>query len=257
MTLLPRKMALEQSFQMASTIESAVYLVDRLEICLNKARVQKKPESIELMKLAKNNVENVTLQRMRNTSPWIGNPDAIKTDFGNMQQNTFEKGIATLLAGDSGDHAFTMNLAISDESQFIRGYLENGNPPAAEQVFILDKTFNAWLAGNDMVSLDSIIYECDADGEIVKDKAGNMVKVPAEKLKQLIGNNKSGPQKLITDKGVDLAVQLHRFPERIAEKAPAKAASAAKPATPAAPAKPDAKPDTTPAPEEGASTPDI
>lgn len=149
---------------------------------------------------------NVGLQRQIKGDPWAGSYQEA-TDFQNMQRNLGEE--AARRIGDIKQ--FNMDYAIGDGAQLLRGYdLDSELTDSA------DKLFNSWLAENNLLSSNSVIYQCDSHGNVLRDKKGDALPADAAKVRQLIEDPQQGFQAFLQKKGLDSNLQQHAYPTQTA-----------------------------------------
>ncbi|KTC66816.1 substrate of the Dot/Icm secretion system [Legionella birminghamensis] len=220
---LPYSAAIKQACQVvAYSPEGARYLEQQT---INKmTRLGKLEEAQQVLKVLADFRRSVEMQQDR-PSPQ-SNEGPVRSDFQNFQHNFAQSAIETIKKLASGP--IKLDFALNQETKIIRGFSSNGNVlPAGDPLLAaLDLTFNAWLAERNMISKGSRIYECDSNGDIKKDAAGNRVNVDAVKLSKMISDPEHGFQKTLSSKGVNVTVEQHRYPEQRAEAKQAASAQA-------------------------------
>lgn len=205
----------------ANTPDAAEYFFSQL-VKVTKAE--------DVIKIGGQFVKNVRTEREERANSWEGK-DKVKTDFQHAQER---HGVMALneVKSDLVDGNIKMDFAIHDDlSHLLRAFTHDKQSLSPEMASVLDKLFNAWLAENDMISKDSIIYEADEKGEEKRDKNGNPIRANAEKLRDLIGNEQEGftsyLRKIFTqhmnDKQLNCIIQEHAYPEQRPVSAPAAA----------------------------------
>lgn len=157
-------------------------------------------------------------------NPWVlGDtilPMSAETDF-DYFQIYLAHGAATQLQVKD----VTLDCAISDESNFIRGYSSDGKPLDNKTVDSLDKLFNSWLATMKFESNDGATYNLiSKDGAIFKatkatiwlDNQGEPVRVDPEEFKSLLDRKNNGLEAYIQEqnKDIGITIQQHEFPEQ-------------------------------------------
>ncbi|WP_419419988.1 hypothetical protein ACNVED_01375 [Legionella sp. D16C41] len=213
----PNKDAILKALEVASlTPEAAAYLYKRLSDTLSKVNIE---ASDEVIKRVGKFVKDVNYRFDNRADSWGGNLKAIRTDFQNAQYN---HGISSLkdVSSTLTDGNIKMDFAINDEAQLLRAFSIDGQPLDAQTATALDNLFNAWLAENEMVSKDSVIYESEADGHTKVDKNGKAIKADAERVRQLIADRDQGfgqyltdkLQRHVDDKNLTASVQRHNYP---------------------------------------------
>ncbi|STX50237.1 Dot/Icm secretion system substrate [Legionella busanensis] len=258
----PNKDAILKALEVASlSPEAAKYLCERLSETFSKVKIE---ASNEVWERVRQFAENVSIRYGKSSDPWTGRPDDIKTDFENAQHNM---AVALLdeVSPSLADGQLNMDFAISDDAQLLRAFSLNEKPLDAKTATAMDTLFNSWLAENEMVSQDSVIYEADRNGRIKEDKNGQPTKANAERVRQLIADRDNGFAPFLNDKfkahtphqNLKASVQQHAYPEQApvveqpAEPVSTPAPETRSPAPTAAEAAPTAEadkpePDTTP-----------
>lgn len=119
----------------------------------------------------------------------------------------------------------TLDCAISDESNFIRGYSSGGNALDTETVDSLDKLFNAWLASMKFQGQDGAVYNLiSKDGSIYKatkaklwlDNQGEPVPVEPDEFRAALDRKKGGLEEFIHKKNKiveHITIQQHDYPQ--------------------------------------------
>lgn len=189
--------------------ESADYLLPRLI---------EKLESVGLLAKAQDLVQKVSefvgvvlKQRSLRGDPWSADPACERTDFQNLQNNLAMEAQKLLTSAISDP--VKMDFALSDMSQFLRGYSVNGNPLDPELLDPCDKLFNAWLAENNLLSKHGQIYETMDNGEIRKDAKGMPITADPDKIRTLLNNPAKSFQVYLGKKTIALITQEHPYPE--------------------------------------------
>lgn len=205
---LPDKDALLACFKFP---EAADYFLEQFEKILKEAGSDVYKKSEPILNKVRDFAKNTHYQRDARGFPWEGD-EQMRTDFQNLQHHLAEAAVRTITAILKG--ALKMDVAVSKVSQFLRGYSEDGVALSGPSVDSLDKLFNAWLAENNYLSKGSVIYQANEHGEVVKDKAGNPLRADAEAIVQLTRDEKKGFGKFLNDRGLEVVVQQHHYPEQ-------------------------------------------
>lgn len=163
-------------------------------------------------------------------NPWVlGDsilPMSAETDFDYFQIYLAHGAAIQLQATE-----VTLDCAISDESNFIRGYSSDGKALDTKTVDSLDKLFNAWLATMKFESKDGATYNLiSKDGAIFKatkatiwlDSQGEPVRVDPEEFKLALDRKSNGLEAYIQqqNKDIGITIQQHEFPREEDEIAP-------------------------------------
>jgi hypothetical protein len=207
---IPTPDALNKAIEVAcNQIETLKYFATNLHASLEKSGLLKKCEQLilEVEKL----VANAQFREDNKGNPWLGNmaqmPDSNETDF-----NLFQKFLATTSATELKEDKVILDCALSDSAEFLRAYSnEKGELLEDDELNAIDTLFNAWLAENNMISKGGVIYAGTAKGDILEDKKGNPVAVPAEKLRAMLdaGDFSQFVQK--NNPAVQVNVRLHAY----------------------------------------------
>lgn len=195
----------------ANQLETLQYLATNLYTSLEKGGLVK--ECSKLIDEVGNLVANAQFNRDNQVNAWLGNVKQVLaanniTDFA-----SFHHFLANMSAAELKQQAVTFDCAVSDSSEFIRGYCDDeGNVLDEEKVQVMDTLFNAWLADNNMLSKGGVIYQATAQGDIAQDKKGNALVAPAEQLRTLLDKtNGFGEFVQKNNKEVQVAVRLHPY----------------------------------------------
>nr|HAT8715079.1 hypothetical protein [Legionella jordanis] len=237
---LPSVEALTQCKEVATTVEAAFYFRDQFESKLVQAG--KMDEGKKALSHINEFAETVSMQRELKSDPWTGNVGPL-TDFHNLQRNLAEKAADSLSSKIDGN--IIMDYAINDNAQFIRGYAADGKALDSESVQDMDKLFNAWLAENNKISKNSVIYEADNKGHILRDSSGQPVVANGPEVRGMVSNDQNGFTNFLQQfnkEGHEIAVTTRQqpFPEKKPEVTQAPTPTAAKEAPATAPATPEA-----------------
>ncbi|MDI9819366.1 MULTISPECIES: hypothetical protein [unclassified Legionella] len=220
---LPTKEMLIQCKEVAAaTKEAADYLLTRFE------QILKAHGLVDKARSALANIEEfahrVGLQLDSRNNPWTGKTSPLST-FQNLQQNSAAEAVRNVASTVNG--AITMDFAVSDESQFVRGYSTGGKSVTdAKAVNDLDTLFNSWLAKNNMINQrvdgHSVIYKTNEQGQVLYDDSREPVKADPAELRELITDSNQGIQKFLqqlqgANNSVEVNPQSHAYPTPKAE----------------------------------------
>jgi hypothetical protein len=164
--------------------ETLQYFATNLHASLEKSGLVK--ECKQLLQEVENLVANAQFREDNKGNPWLGDtsqmPAINETDF-----NLFQKFLATTSATELKGKEVILDCALSDSAEFLRAYSNaKGELLEDEELNAMDTLFNAWLAENDMISKGGVIYAGTTNGDILEDKKGKPVVVPAEKLRAML-----------------------------------------------------------------------
>jgi hypothetical protein len=214
----PNKEAILKALEVASlTPEAAAYLHKRLAETLSKVNIAASDEVLDRVNQFQKNVE---LRHGNRADAWQGKPDSIRTDFQNAQHNMaislLEEASPTLADGN-----LKMDFAISEDADLLRAFSLNGEPLNPDAATAVDTLFNDWLAENEMVSQDSVIYESDKEGRIKENKNGQSTRANAQRVRELIADRDKGFTSYLNDKfknhtahDLSASVQQHTYPSQ-------------------------------------------
>ncbi|WP_131782197.1 hypothetical protein [Legionella gresilensis] len=215
----PNKDAILKAFEVVClSPDAAKYLTERLSETFSKVKIE---ASAEVLDRVKQFEKNVSIRYGKLSDPWRGRPEDIKTDFENAQHNM---GLALLedVSPSLADGQLNMDFAISDDSQLLRAFSLNEQPLDTTAATAIDTLFNSWLAENEMVSRDSVIYESDRNGDIKIDENGQLTKANAQRVRELIADRDNGFAHYLNEKfknhtphqDLKASVQPHAYPEQ-------------------------------------------
>jgi hypothetical protein len=218
--LAPTGDAIKKAMELATSPETAEYLADRFlkrVTTLGKDLLEKGKPVWESLREWR---DNIAFQYSGNGDPWAGKLGV--SGFKNLQENLAQKAVQEISSDVKGK--VHMDYAISDSSQFIRGY--GAENPAEDGVVknkieFYDNLFNAWLAGVqipqtdgstiNLISKNSIIYE-GIDDQIRLDAKGNPIPADPEKVKELVKDRQKGYQKFLKDRGIEVTTRQNDYP---------------------------------------------
>ena len=211
---LPSNESLFVCMKLATTPEAAEHLHEVLRQRLKQEKVLEK--SGPLLDAVQKYAEYVRFKHENPGKAWSG-------DIQSVQMTDFEKW-QTELARISGSEIVELNVlldfAVSDKSEFIRGYSSEGQPLQKASGAAMDVLFNAWLAGQQMISKDGVLYESTEKGEIKKDANGQPVKADPEVIKKLLSDEMKGFPNYAEQRkeGVKVTAQGHPYTAPAQEK---------------------------------------
>lgn len=206
---LPYGDALKACFDLCKySKEAADYFAEKFSEQISKASKEVREQSQEMLKIVKDFANNVGLS-LSSQNPWLPGGYQEATNFQTMQLHLAEEA-ATKLSDATKE--VQMDYALGNNGEFLRGYSVGGQVLQGENVDAADKLFNAWLAENNLLSRDSALYQCDANGESLVDNAGNPVRANPDKVKELINDPTNGFQSYLQRKGIQVVLQDHTFP---------------------------------------------
>ncbi|KTD19938.1 hypothetical protein [Legionella londiniensis] len=212
---LPTSDSLYKCMEVATKPDSARYFHTQFEQRLIDAGLKDKsgPVLNEVKKFA----DYIALQGS-NSNPWSGDIH-IPSAFHNYQEHLAKEAIKEVAVNN-----IDFDYAVSNQSEFLRGYSNNGQPVDGETLSSMDKIFNAWLVENDMLCNNGVIYEATAKGDIKLDSKGEPVKADPERLKSLLHHKDKGFEQYLhkKDEAIQVNVREQAYPEKrvVAEKGP-------------------------------------
>ena len=202
---IPTPAALNKAIEVAGNqIETLAYFATNLQESLIKGGLVK--ECKQLLEEVKKLVDNAQFREDNKGNPWLGDvaqiPVINETDF-----NLFQKFLATTSATELKEDKVILDCALSDSAEFLRAYSNE----KGELLDAIDTLFNAWLAENNMISKGGVIYAGTAQGDILEDKKGNPVAVPAEKLRAMLNTGEFAQFVQKNNPAVQVNVRLHQY----------------------------------------------
>ena len=208
---LPVKEALLDAMSVAETsVEAADYLASRFKEILTRAKMT--DTYADVLQKVEDFAKYTQFKLLSAAQPWRGQ-SSNATEFTNLQSNMANEAAKNLESMNIGtEKEVLLDFAINNQGDFIRGYSSGGKALSDQSLESMDKLFNAWLAENNVVSQDSIFYESNKNGEIIKDEDGrNMIANP-DQIKDLVSDPEKGFQKYLDLKGINLTTQQHEYP---------------------------------------------
>lgn len=215
LSFFPDSDALSKCMAVANTPEAADYLLTRVKQIFSTAKNLGESVVQNVMDTINDFVNYVKLANQAGNE-WVGKPP--RSGFQNYQE-----GLAAIAAQIMQGKNVELDYAISDDSQYLRGYTTDGAPMDADSSKAMDNYFNAWLAMNHLFSKGGVIYESTSDGQI-KMEGENPVRANADDFRQLIQDPKRGFGQYMskTNKSVQLSMYPQEFqtsetPSNVAE----------------------------------------
>ncbi|MCP0913789.1 hypothetical protein NKV53_05385 [Legionella sp. 27cVA30] len=203
---LPSTASLYKIMEIATTSEASGYFYTQFNEVLSKAGLGKNMPAIasEIGNFA----ENIAWQKESATSPWSGDT-RMPSSFQNLHQNLAADAAKTIEKTEIAFH-----FAISQDSQIIRGYTSDGVDADESTVAAMDKLFNAWLAGNNLISKGGVIYHVDEAGEL-RQEQGQPLKISSAEFGDLLEDANKGFAQFIhkNNDSINFSLQRHAYPE--------------------------------------------
>lgn len=190
--------------------EGAKYLDKKFKNLISNAHMEN--EYKDIIQKVEDFAKYTIFKLESSTNPWIGQVRP-SSDFKNMQAQIAADEVQRFNAIHEGTEPHvTFDYAISDQSQFLRGYSSNGETLDAKSADSMDKLFNAYLAENYIVSEGSTFYEATDQGKIKHDAQGKPIIANSEKLTNLINDPDKGFAKYMGSKGINVISQKQQYP---------------------------------------------
>jgi hypothetical protein len=204
MSFIPDSDAISKCMAVSTTPEAADYLFDELTEVFKSAKSLAESVINSVMETVNDYVNYVKLAHAGGDE-WGG-----KTPPSSFQN--YQEGLAAITAKIMRDKKVELDYAIGDDSQFLRGYTSDGIPLDEESITAMDKSFNAWLATNQLYSKGGTIYESTPEGEIKMD-GDNPIKVKADDFRQLIQDPVKGFEKYMvkTNKSMQMSIYPQEY----------------------------------------------
>lgn len=211
---LPKSDSIYKCMEVATTAEAATYFHKQFEQKLSDSGL--KEQSASLLTDVKKFVDLIALSSFSGEKAWSGQIQ-IESRFQRYQEHLAKEAVSQVEVDD-----ITFDYAISDESEFIRGYSSNGQPLETDKNNAMDKLFNAWLVDNNMLCKSGVVYEATDKGEIKQDNHNQPVKADAKQLKTLIQDSNKGFEKYLQKKNdaLDLTLREQTYPTKQVEAEP-------------------------------------
>ena len=181
LNLAPPQDAIVKAMEVATTPEAAEYLVEQFIKRMESLSPEMVEQSQTVLAILIEYRDNIMLLYSNSEQAWSGKE--IPTDnFKRLQENLAAAAIDNIL--EQIQEMLTVNYAVDDNSQFIRGFVgKNGavDDATAKQI---DKLLNDFFAKHDMISRDGVVYE--GSGKIQVDSQGQEQKASPEKLSEIM-----------------------------------------------------------------------
>ena len=184
---IPSQATMDKILATVTTVEGAEYSLARINEKFMSSRVIDPAKLTLFFDEYEIFVDYVRLQRESHGNPFLGDLPA-STGF-----QTFQKNLAAKVARLIDKTAITFDFAISERSKLIRRYHSKGEPLDPS---VMDTLFNAWLAENNMIIKDRVVYEVTDSGKIKQDKDGP-VRVSPDKHLDLVESKDKGYAKYV------------------------------------------------------------
>jgi hypothetical protein len=212
---------IQKAMEVAETsVEAADYLVTRFTEILAQARLSDKPDGKAMLARVEDYAKYVKFKLNSSAQPWIGEEGAT-TGFKIMQEN-LARDAAALFKEEAIEGDLRLDFAVSNKSEFIRGYSADTKALPSKVVEQLDKLFNAFLAESSVVGKGGVLYQADEKGEILANQGS--LEEHAQNMRELIKNDF---EDYMQDKEIPLSVYQQPYPDQTQEKQVQKTVSAA------------------------------
>lgn len=215
-TLLPTSEALNACMSIVTTSEAARYFYDELKEKFQEAGMKDESSQVILQEVEKF-CQSVDLIRDSGSKVWAGVSPA-EGDFISLQQNLAKQRVTTL-AAEVKEQPISMDYAVSDEGNFLRGYvigdkvLDSSSSEDDKIINDIDELYNAWLAENGMLSQGSEIYLADPHGNILKDMQGQKKRAEGRRVRDLMEDPDKGFQQYMSKRGIQVNTTQHSYPK--------------------------------------------
>lgn len=205
---LATKETLLQCMKVAETsIEAADYFASQFEKQLKEAKAL--PEFKGILAKVQEYAEFVRHKLTSSTEPWLGQQNHL-SDFQNMQNNLATAAVQQLDGEINGP--VHMDIAFGESGKMLRGYSDANGPVSAKATAALDTLLNSWFSKQNNVSKGSQIFVADKDGEVMLNGNGVEVSADSERLKSVISDPEVGCEAFMSEKGIEVSIQLHQYP---------------------------------------------
>lgn len=97
-----------------------------------------------------------------------------------------------------------MDFAISQQAQLVRAYSTNNEPLGEKALEAMDLSFTAWLAEQNMLVEDGVLYAVD--------KNGKNQPVDPQQAEKLIQHENQGFRAYVKKKGIELDIEQQEYP---------------------------------------------
>ncbi|KTC85497.1 MULTISPECIES: hypothetical protein [Legionella] len=203
--LAPGVDAIENAMELARfNSETADYLVGSFKksmFNLGKSMIER---SKGMLKKLENFRDFVFLQNDSKGGAWAGKP--VKTDFKNFQQNVADKAAEEFTTAVT--NPVKIDFAVSNESEFIRGFSADGKKLSKDSAKPLDTLLKAFLAENDLVDKKSVLYQANDKG-VINQIDGVPQKADPQDARDTI---EDGLPDYLDDRGITVTVKSHTHP---------------------------------------------
>lgn len=216
---LPSSAVIHKMFEVArGSIEALGYFAKRLESVFKSAGVLDTPAVSNKLNQMVGKVDEAINELFSHSNPWAGQIPK-NSGFKNKLENIAVD--ASRAFDRESQVQYTIDMAVSDSSHYIRGYSGGGKPDNdSETASKFDKLFNAWLASNNMGMQGSILYRADENGNILntKGKIHNATDIDSkpqlikpEEAKAAIHDQSNGFEHYLKEKGINVTVRAQPY----------------------------------------------
>ena len=210
-TNLPKSDSIYKCMEVATTAPAATYFYNQFEQKLSDSGLKESSSAIltEVEKFA----DLMSLSSASGDQAWSGQIQ-VASRFQRYQEHLAKEAVRQVDV-----HEITFDYAISDESEFIRGYSSDDQPLDTNQLNAMDNIFNAWLVENNMLCKNGVVYEATEQGEIKHDDRNQPVKADSERLNNLIQDGSKGFGQYLQKKNdsIDLTIREQAYPTQQVE----------------------------------------
>jgi hypothetical protein len=212
---LPNADAINKCMAMTTTTEAAAYAYKETVQVFTKAKLIDQDAIRKVVDIVGTHASNVeSLHNKSSNNLWLGKQ--LPTDFETIQRQSAveaDEAIKNLLGAKAIDN-LTLDFAVSNDSDLLRGYTANGEPLDQDLVSAMDKSFNAWLAERGLVSKGGVIYEGTKDGLPKQDEQGKLLRANSALLREQIMSDKEGFKPYVDKhhQSTQLTIQEQSYP---------------------------------------------
>ncbi|CEG55778.1 hypothetical protein [Legionella fallonii] len=193
-----------------TTIEGSQYFADQFKGLLIATKTQ--DQFSDLLNRVQDFAKYTAFKLRSSSEPWLGQIND-SSDYKKMQAEmalSAARDLDNMKLGTSNKAAF--EFAISDKSEFLRGYSADGQALDPKSLGSMDTLFNSYLAEHNMVSEGSVLYEATDQGKPKKDAQGVAIKADPQQVRDLINDPQQGYAKYLEGKGVNVTCQEQQYP---------------------------------------------
>jgi hypothetical protein len=208
---LPTVLQQQQAMKMATTPESAGYLLSRIEEIID-PREKDREIMIQPYRDLKAMIDAMATHSER---AWAGEPpNSSFKDFHAVMANMSSQSIH-VDENNQEERQIDFYVAISEDAEVLTGARFNGNDVDSSTKEKLDDLFKSFLVSSNIILEDGVAYQSDDYGNRLLDKSRHPIRAYKDNLRDIINDPFNGFATFLNEKGFDGTIYNQTHPNDI------------------------------------------